>query len=212
MGAFPRLVRLAAAAIASTCWAGLAARLGAIIDGGASPPRALWIMLRTFTELTDLGVALLFTALALGRWRFAAQSLLGGAAVSSALVTAVSYWLLGGSLELNGGATTADVLLHFVGPIAVMVFWLELAPKDGLTLSDPFLWLIYPLAYFDYALLRGAAESHFAYHFLNGIELGWDRTFWTTLLILASYLDAGLALVWVDGMLGKPRSAPRVAF
>lgn len=211
MGAFPRLDRLAAAAIASTCWVGLAARLGAIVEYGTSTSRALWMMLGYFTDLTDLGVAVLFTGLALGRRGFANQSILGAAAVSSALVTVASYWLLSGSPESNSEAAISDVLLDIVAPTAVMIFWLELAPKGGLMIRDPFLWMIYPLTYFDYAILRGAAESNFAYRFLNGIELGWDQTFWTALLILAAFLDAGLALVWVDGLMTKPANPAGMA-
>ena len=160
-------------------------------------------MLRHFADLTNLIAVIIFAAFAHDKRRVATQSALGGVTVAMILVGIVSYWLVSGPVVLSSEPAIADALLHVAGPVAVIIFWLELAPKGELTVRDPFLWIIYPLAYFDYSLLRGAAESNFAYRFLNGIEVGWDRTFWTALLILLTFLDLGLAMVWVDGSFPK---------
>ena len=179
-------------------------RIDALVDQGNSLPRACWVTLRYFTNLTGILAVIIFSAFALEKRQVATQSALGGVTVAMILVGIGSYWLQGGSLEIGSERGVANAILHLGVPIAVVIFWLELAPKGGLTIRDPFLWIIYPLVYFDYSLLRGAAESDFAYRFLNGVEVGWDRTFWTALLILLSFLDAGFALVWVDRFLARP--------
>lgn len=179
-------------------------RIDALVDQGDSLPLACWVMLRYFTYLTGILAVIIFSAFALEKRRIATQSALGGVTVAMILVGVGSYWLQDGSLEFASERDFADALLHLGAPIAIIIFWLELAPKGELTVRDPFLWIIYPLVYFDYSLLRGAAESDFAYRFLNGVEVGWDRTFWTALLILLSFLDAGFALVWVGRFLARP--------
>ena len=211
MRAFSRSARGAAAAISLVCGLGLMMRIDALVDQGNSLPRACWLLLRYFTDLTGLFAVIIFSAFALGMPRVATQCTLGGVTVAMMVVVIVSYWLLNGPVELSSERAIADALLHVIGPIAGITFWLELAPKGELTVRDPFLWIVFPLTYFDYSILRGAAENDFAYRFLNGVEVGWDRTFWTGLLILSTFLDLGLAMVWVDGWLPRSPNRSRIA-
>lgn len=211
MRAFSGSARGAAAAISLACGTGLMMRIDALVDQGNSLPRACWVLLRYFTDLTSLLAVIIFFAFALGKPRVATQSALGGVTVAMMVVLVVSYGLPGGSLQLSSEKAVADAILQVGAPIAIIFFWLELAPKGELTVRDPFLWIVFPLTYFDYSILRGAAESDFAYRFLNGVEVGWDRTFWTGLLILSTFLDLGLAMVWVDGWLPRSPNRSRIA-
>ena len=211
MRAFSRSAHGAAGAIALTCGMGLLMRLDALVDQGNSVPHACWLMLRHFTDLTNLFAVIIFAAFAFDKRWVATPSALGGVTVAMILVGILSYWLVIGPIELSSEPAIADALLHIAGPIAVIIFWLELAPKGELTVRDPFLWIVFPLVYLDYSILRGAAESDFAYRFLNGVAVGWDRTFWTALLILLTFLDLGLAIVWADGWLPRSRSQSGVA-
>jgi len=203
MGTSFGMARVAAALIALVCWIGLVVQFNAITDQGQSAAGALWIMVRYFTILTNLIVAVVFTGLALGNRAFASPSLLGGTTVAIILVGVVYFVLLRGLLELSGGAKLADTILHFVTPISVPIFWLLLAPKGGLTRRDPPLWAIYPLAYLVYALIRGSVEGKFAYPFLDYTK-GIGPTAVTVLLILVAFMAGGFALVWADGLLARP--------
>jgi len=202
MGRSSQVVRAAATAIALVCWVGLAVQFNAIMEQDQSASAALWIMLRYFTILTNLIVAVVFTGLALGKSAFAHPSLLGGTTMAIVLVGIVNHLLLRGLLELSGGAKLADTILHYVTPIAVLIFWLLLAPKGELSRRAPPRWAVYPLAYVVYALVRGAAEGKFAYPFLDFTH-GWAQTAVTVLLILLAFLAGGFALVWADGLLAR---------
>jgi hypothetical protein len=193
--------RGAAAAIALACGFGLLMQFDAALDDGRSPFSACWTMLRYFDSLTALLAIPIFFTFAMGKGRLVNRSLMGGATIATTLVGIGSCWLPAGSPELGSEKMIADALLDDVVPLAAIVFWLELAPKGKLTVRHALLWTVYPLVYFDYSLLRGAAESNFAYRFLDGNQLGWDRTFWTALLFLLTFVDLGLAMVWVDGAL-----------
>jgi len=207
MGTSSGMARGVAAVIALVGWFGLAVQFSAIMDQGQSAAGALWIMVRYFTILTNLIVAVVFTGLALGGPGFANPSLLGGSTMAIVLVGVVNYLLLRGLLELSGGAKLADMILHYVTPIAVPVFWLVLAIKGQLNRRDPLRWALYPLAYLVYALLRGSVDGKFAYPFLDYTK-GVGETAVTVLLILVAFVAGGFALVWADGVLARRAEQP----
>jgi len=195
------VARLAALLIALVAWAGLAVQLQASIGLTGSAGAALWAMARFFTVLTNLLVALTFTAAALrGR---ASPFALGGSTLAILLVGIVFALLLNGLVELSGGARLADFLLHRATPVLVPVWWLAFAPKGGLRRADPWLWMLYPICYFAYALARAQLDGRYPYPFMDAGRLGWLQTGLNAVEVAAGFLLAGLLLVWLDRRLRR---------
>jgi len=195
--------RLAAGAIALVAWIGLAVQWRASTELAGSAGVAFWIMLRFFTIIANLIVAVALTGFALGRPGFGAPQLLGGVTLAILLVGVVFALLLNGLLELSGGAQLADTLLHRVTPVLVMLFWLVFAPKGGLTFKDPWIWALLPLIYFVYALARGAVEGSYPYPFMDLAKLGWEQTVINAALIALGFVATGYVLVWLDGIMAR---------
>ena len=195
--------RLAAALVAFAAWAGLAVQLSATLASTGSVAETLWILLRFFTVLTNVIVALTFTVLAIGGRT--SPFWLGGVALSIILVGVVYIVLLRGLLELSGGALFADLILHKVVPVLVPLYWLAFASKGRLRWRDPLLWMLYPLAYFAYALIRGMFEGRYAYPFIDVGEHGLAQVVMNAAGIAASFVLAGLAFVALDSLLGRNR-------
>ena len=195
--------RLAAAIIALIAWAGLGTQFAATIGITGSAGEALWVILRYFTILTNLLVALVMTALALGRR--VPPFVLGGTTVAIVLVGAVYMLLLRGLVELSGAAILADTLLHKVVPVLVPLYWLAFASKGELRWRHPFAWSLYPLAYFAYALIRGASEGRYAYPFMDVAQIGYAQTAVNGAAIAACFVAGGLALVAVDHRLARSK-------
>jgi hypothetical protein len=193
--------RVAAALIALIAWFGLAIQFSATFAAQESLGATLWILARFFTVLTNLIVAFTFTALALGRQ--VSPSLLGGVTLAIALVGAVYVLLLRGLLELSGGALLADTLLHKVVPVLAPLWWLVFAPKGGLRQRDPWLWALYPLTYFAYAIARGLSGDKYPYPFMNVDEIGWPQTLINSALIALCFVVAGYAMTWLDRRLAR---------
>jgi hypothetical protein len=193
--------RVAAALIALIAWFGLAIQFSATFAAQESLGATLWILARFFTVLTNLIVAFTFTALALGRQ--VSPSLLGGVTLAIALVGAVYVLLLRGLLELSGGALLADTLLHKVVPVLAPLWWLVFAPKGGLHRRDPWLWALYPLTYFAYAIARGLSGDKYPYPFMNVDEIGWPQTLINSALIALCFVVAGYAMTWLDRRLAR---------
>ena len=186
----------AAAIVALICWAGLAIQFSATYSSQHDVVVTLWILIRFFTVLTNLALAVIMTWVAIGR-RVSAF-LLGGITLAILLVGVVYMTLLRGLLELSGGALLADTLLHKVSPVAMALWWLLFAPRAKLKKGDPVWWAAYPLAYFAYALVRGHYEGKYPYPFMDVGKLGVVQTAINAGGIAMAFIIAGVLLVWID--------------
>lgn len=203
----PALARIAAAAIALVAWTGLGIQLQAsAANHDGSLGAALWAMLRFFTVIANLLLAILFSGIALGRARWMRPRPLGGMTLTILLVGAVYLALLRGRAEVNDGVALVGVLLHEVTPPLTALFWLAFARKGRLGRADPLRWTALPLAYFGYVLVRGAVEGVYPYPFIDVGAIGWRRTLANSAGIAAGFVVAGYALAGVDRVLGRRRA------
>ncbi|MBA2770425.1 MAG: Pr6Pr family membrane protein [Sphingomonas sp.] len=200
------MFRAAAALIAAVTWAGLAIQFSATYAGHGSAAETLWVLLRYFTIITNLLVAALMTLIAVGRR--VSTFALGGVTLAILLVGVVYMLLLRGLVALEGAALLADRLLHYAVPLLMTAFWLASGPKGRLRWRDPLLWSLYPLAYFGYALLRGATDGKYPYPFMNVGEIGAAQTALNAAAMAGAFMVAGWALVGIDRWL---RRVPRLA-
>lgn len=195
--------RAAAALVAVAAWAGLTVQSGATFSEAGSIAATVWILLRYFTVLTNLLVAATMTSIASGRR--ISPFVLCGIALAILFVGIVYLTLLRGLVELSGAALVADILLHYVVPLAMGVYWLAFAPKIGLRWRDPLLWCAYPFAYLAYVVVRGSIDGRYPYPFIDVASLGYGRTALNSVLLLVAYIGAGLVLV----ALGRERRGDR---
>ena len=197
--AFPALV-------AASAWLGLALQAGATLGATGTVAAALWVLLRYYTILVNLGAALAFTRLAARR--DAAPALMGGLTLNILLVAIVYRLLLAGTLAQTGRERLADLFLHSATPALVLLFWLMRVPRGALRYRDVAPWAAVPLVYFAYALARGAADGIYPYPFIDVGRIGWGATLRDAVLIAAGFVPAGLGLVWFDRRLGARGAGP----
>ncbi|MEC3910192.1 Pr6Pr family membrane protein [Sphingobium sp. CR2-8] len=188
--------RIAAAVVALVSLAGLVVQFDATLGQTGSIAETLWTLLRFFTIWANIFVVLTLGAIALGR--AVSSRRVGGMLLSILLVGIIYGLLLRGLLSLSGGALLADTLLHKVTPLLVPLWWIAFARKGRLGWRDPWLWAIFPAAYLPYALLRGTAEGHYAYPFINVAKFGIGQVALNAALIAIGFAAAGHALVWID--------------
>jgi hypothetical protein len=202
------LGRFAALAVAVVAWTGLIVQLIASTGLTGSIGQALWAMSRYFTVITNLLIAGLFTAIALGREP--RPKFVGLVTLAILLVGIVHATMLRGLIKLSGGEVLADVLLHSVAPIVVPLWWLAFAPRRRFSWQDPWHWILLPLAYFAYALGRGAMEGRYAYPFIDVGSLGWPNVLLNAAVIAAGFVIGGYGLVAISVMRAG-RAAPAVS-
>jgi len=198
--------RTLAAVAAVIGWAGLALQY-VIFAQRVGLGLATWRYVGFFTILSNIGIAGIATAIALGR-----QNMLTGARARLMGLTAIVtvgfvYSVLLRSLwNPTGLQKLADAALHDVTPILFAVLWM-LMPHGELKWSD-LKWAMTPPAfYLAYALGRGAIDAWYPYYFLNPTlqttaELGMNIL--GTLAVFA--IIAGSAIA-VDMRMGRRLAA-----
>ena len=186
----------AAALVAIACWAGLAIQFAATYGVLYEVTTALWVLVRYFTILTNIVVAMTMTWVAIGRK--VSPELLGGVTLAILSIGVIYWFLLHGLHPLRGAGLLADVLLHYASPLLMTLWWLFFAPRAKLRWNAPVLWAIYPIAYFIYVLGRGHMDGRYPYPFIDVARLGWLQTALNAGGIALGFILAGYLLVWID--------------
>lgn len=194
--------RTASAAGAVLAWAGLGLQFGLMLGHHPDVPtgEAIVRFFSFFTILTNMLAALSFTlpllAPASRPGRFFSGASARGAIAVYIVIVAVTYSLLLRHLfHLQGWARLADELVHDIVPVFYVGHWLLFAPKSGLRWKDAVNWLLYPLAYMVYTLLRGAFAGWYPYPFVNVIELGYQRVLLHAAIFVIVFFGLGLLVV-----------------
>ncbi|MBA4271761.1 MAG: hypothetical protein C0438_01480 [Pseudomonas sp.] len=198
-----RLITLAA----TLGWAGLGIQLYLIfiarLSVEASLLGGLVSFFSYFTVLTNTLVATVLTCAVTPREsaarRWFLQPWVSSGVTVSIVVVGLAYSLLLRHLwHPEGWQFIADELLHDVMPLVFLGYWWFCVPKGTLRLWHLPVWLIYPLVYFAYALLRGNLLGAYAYPFIDVAVLGYPQVFINAGGILAGFVGIGLAMIGLD--------------
>ncbi|MBV4450998.1 MULTISPECIES: Pr6Pr family membrane protein [Pseudomonas] len=203
-----------AAATALAGWAGLAIQQYLIFysrwESGASLLGGLINFFSFFTVLTNT-LAMVVLSYAWVERDSAAKRFFGGPVISSGiavsiLVVGLAYNLLLRHLwQPEGFQFIADELLHDVMPVLFFIYWWRCVPKGSLRLKHIAGWVVYPLVYFGYALLRGDLLGQYQYPFIDVLTLGYPQVFVNAGGILAGFVVIALAVVSLDTFLKRAR-------
>ena len=109
---------------------------------------------------------------------------------------------------LRGRFSFGNLCVHYVTPGLVVLQWLLWQDKTGLTVGHAAWWLVLPLAYFAFAMLRartgvpiGHSDKLYPYPFLDYPRLGAKR-FWLYVIgILTFFFALGCLFVGIGSWL-----------
>ncbi|AZE82500.1 Integral membrane protein [Pseudomonas orientalis] len=202
---------VAAAALAG--WVGLAIQQYLILysrwSSGASLLGGLISFLSFFTVLTNTLVVVVLSYALITREstakRFFLKPAISSGIATSIVVVSLAYNLLLRHLwSPEGFQFIADELLHDVMPLLFLIYWWRCVPKGSLRLKHIAGWVIYPVVYFAYVLLRGHMLGQYQYPFMDVDSLGYPQVFVNAGGILAGFIVIALALVGLDKRLKSP--------
>lgn len=210
ISAAPRRRFVAVAAVLG--WFGLSVQLYLILgtrwEIGASLLGGMMSFFSFFTVLTNTLVAVVLTCeltsreSAARRW-FLQPSVSSGIAVSIAVVGLAYSLLLRHLWHPEGWQLLADELLHDILPLLFLIYWWCCVPKGTLRLAHIALWVIYPLVYFAYVLLRGHVLSAYPYPFIDVSALGYPQVFLNAGGILVGFVVIALLVVGLDRYIAR---------
>jgi hypothetical protein len=157
-----------------------------------------------------IAVALLLIGVT--RWRSTNSpglDVLRGAGVVYMSVTGVVFTLLLSGVDVDTQLKWVNTVVHELMPLVMVADWLIAPPASRLTLRQGALWLLFPLVWIVYTLIRGAAINWYPYPFLNPANGGYASVTVYCVGILVFMLVVCAAVVWL-GNLRHPASGSQV--
>ncbi|QIL39353.1 hypothetical protein G7074_08735 [Pedobacter sp. HDW13] len=173
---------------------------------------AVWptlkILLSFFTVLTNLCVAiclvslLLFKHTALGHF-FSKPSTQTAIAVYIFLVALVYNIALRGLDQPTGWHSLSNELLHVINPLLFLIYWIAFVDKTKLEYKQTIGWLVYPLLYVIFIVIRGYLISQYPYPFINVAKIGYPKAILNTIIILVVFWILSLIFVFTGKKTAK---------
>ncbi|MXM64798.1 integral membrane regulator [Streptomyces sp. HUCO-GS316] len=180
-------------------------------------------VLSDFAIQSNILLALVLAASARRAWtaRHPLPPLVTGAALLYALITGLAHHFLlteaastlslpGGTTDPTGWQAISAQILHTVTPIAAALDWLLLTSPGHLRLRQAPTWLLYPLAYLAFSLVRGeliapGTPGRYLYPLLDVDHHGYKSALGNALLLSLSLYALAALLVAIDHMRPNPR-------
>ena len=129
-----------------------------------------------FTNLSNIFASVVFligaVSLLQRREPTPSDDLIRGAAATAMVIVGLVWFVLLRDEDLGALLPWVNIMLHVIMPVAVLADWLYQPPKSTITWRQMGYWLIYPLVYIVYTLLRGAIVGFYPYPFLNPAKVG----------------------------------------
>ena len=110
-----------------------------------------------------------------------------------------------GAVLLLSGYPSSD-LLHVVAPLLAVLDWVFGRPQPGFTVRRSLVWLLYPLGYTAFALVRGQltdSDVRYPYFFLDVDEIGWDGVGLAFSSLLVAFALLAVVFALADRRLGR---------
>lgn len=161
-----------------------------------------------FTILTNILVGLAFTTPFLKSEnrlrRFFEKPAIRAAIALYITVVMVVYWALLAKIHHPVGLSAiTNYGLHLVVPLLYIFNWVFFASKDRMSFKRIPFWIIYPLGYGIYTIIRGGITGEYPYPFMNVAELGMGAVFINMLGFTAFYAVGSAAFIALGRWLGK---------
>ena len=199
-----------AAVAAAIGWIALILQLYLIINNRtASIPETLLRYFGFFTILTNILVAVSLTMVYLkgisenGHFLTRPKTLTA-TAVYITIVGLIYNIILRFQWAPQGLAKLVDELLHSVIPVLFIFFWIKFVPKQSIQWKSILSWLIYPLVYLGYTLLRGSFAAWYPYPFINVTELGgYSKVLMNSTMVTVAFLVIAVFFAGIAKMMSR---------
>jgi hypothetical protein len=130
------------------------------------------------------------------------DSLVGvrGAITLYMVITGIIYTLLLSGLQQSLQTTIpwVNTVVHYILPVVVLLDWLVDKPRITLPFKRALLWILFPVAYLVYSLIRGHATGWYPYPFLNVGQHGYLQVVVTSAIIAVFGIGLTALLVWTS--------------
>ena len=98
-----------------------------------------------------------------------------------------------------------DELLHSIVPVCVLIYWMLFENKRTVKWNQIPKWLIYPLIYLVFILIRGNLSNFYPYPFVNVYELGMSTVLLNSVILMVVFIVIATILLGLGKLSSKNR-------
>jgi hypothetical protein len=163
-----------------------------------------------YTFLTNALVALYFSILAFKKHSlFTRPGVLSALTVYISVAAVVYHLVLRYAWDHSGYKLIIDELLHSVIPLFVIIFWYVYERKSHVGAEQALWWLIYPIVYLSFILVRGNISGFYPHPFSNIPVLGLWRVAINCFFVLIMFPIISLILVLIGNFIEENKRLRR---
>ena len=182
-------------------WFALAGQFYLIIKNRTTTiPETVIRFFSYFTILTNILVAVCSTVLLLNAKKgsnnfFSKSGTMTAIAINITIVGIIYNIILRALWKFEGFQWMVNEILHLIIPILFIILWFVFIPKGKLPLKSVLAWLLYPLIYLVFILIRGKFSSFYPYPFIDVNDIGYKKTFINSTGMLLAFLAVSFLFV-----------------
>lgn len=161
-----------------------------------------------FTILTNILVAVYLSSMALYKNNdslFHKPGTLTAVTTYITIVGLVYQFILRSTWNPTGMQKVVDELLHSVMPVLTIIYWYLYEQKRTVFFKQIPAWLIYPLAYLVFILLRGQFSGFYPYPFVDVGNIGLSKALINSGILVAIFYAVCAAFITI-GKIITPRN------
>jgi hypothetical protein len=119
-----------------------------------------------------------------------------GAATIYMTVSGITYALLLQNIRVESAVPWVNFVLHYVIPIVLVIDWLIDLPQFRIRARSAMIWMMYPIIYLAYSLIRGPIANWYPYPFLDPRPQGYAPVIGVSFAIMLGTLGVVLLMSW----------------
>lgn len=135
------------------------------------------------------------------------RDLVRGAVTLYMVITGLVYNVLLAGDDVDVALAWIDTMVHRIMPIVVLIDWVVDPPAERVRVRQALVWLVFPLAYLPYSLVRGEITGWYPYYFLDPGENGYAQVAVYAVVLAALMALLALAVATLGNV--AHRLAPR---
>ena len=150
-----------------------AALVSIVLNGLAASTFSLANYFSYFTVLSNVATVLVLMIGGLIDPRSSGWQLVRGAVTLYMVITGIIYAVLLANIDVGVADPWTNNVVHRIMPVVLLLDWILAPPRRRISESRSLMWLLFPLMYGIYTLVRGPIVDWYPYPFLDPREQGY---------------------------------------
>ncbi|MDV6261508.1 Pr6Pr family membrane protein [Rhodococcoides yunnanense] len=185
-----------------------AALVSIVLNGLGSPTFSLVNYFSYFTVISNVATVLVLIVGGVIDPRSPGWQLVRGAVTLYMVITGIIYAVLLANIDVGVADPWTNNVVHRIMPVVLLLDWILAPPRRQISEPRGLTWLLFPLIYGIYTLVRGPVVDWYPYPFLDPRSQGYLALTVGLVVLTVAFALMALAVNAVGRLAGRWRYGP----